>query len=221
MSPFGVSSHDKYWLLPLAAGSFALVEADQRILRHFGSTPLAHSGSLSDFGIAALAGGGAAFYLSGIAGSDAHRREAGLLTGEAAVNSVIVGEAMKLIFQRPRPTEKDAGRFGAGGASFPSEHALAAWSMATVIAHEYPGPMTKLLAYGAATGISLARVADRKHFPSDVVVGSALGYLIGRYVYREHHDPELAGAGVIEFLENETQKPEKAFLSAFLEKWPV
>ncbi len=55
------------------------------------------------------------------------------------------------------------------------------------------------LAFGAATGISLSRVAARQHFPSDVVVGSALGYLIGHYVYRAHHNPELPGANVGSF----------------------
>ena len=137
--------------------------------------------------------------LRGITTHDNHDRETGFLAGEAATNSIIVGEALKLVFQRPRPNAVHAGRFGAGGASFPSEHALAAWSIASVIAHEYPGPLTKLLAYGAASGISLSRVAARQHFPSDVIVGSALGYLIGRYVYRAHHDPELPGASVRDF----------------------
>jgi hypothetical protein len=31
------------------------------------------------------------------------------------------------------------------------------------------------------------RVVGRKHFTSDVIVGSAAGYLIGRYVFRAHH----------------------------------
>jgi hypothetical protein len=32
---------------------------------------------------------------------------------------------------------------------------------------------------------------NKEHFPSDAVVGSALGLLIARQVYRKHHDPEL------------------------------
>jgi membrane-associated phospholipid phosphatase len=40
-----------------------------------------------------------------------------------------------------------------------------------------------------AAGVSVARVTSRNHFPSDVVVGSAIGYLIGGYVYRRHSDP--------------------------------
>ena len=187
-------AQDKNWLVPLGIGTLGLVAADQDIMRHFGSTPVAHSNSLSNYGLAAMVGGAASLYLRGATTHDDHSRETGFLAGEAAVDSVIVGETMKLAFQRPRPNEANAGSFGAGGASFPSEHALAAWSIASVIAHEYPGPLTKLLAYGAASGITLSRIAARQHFPSDVAVGSALGYLIGRYAYRAHHDPDLPGA---------------------------
>src|ERR1700674_2314209 len=193
-SPFHLHTQDKKWLLPLGVGTLGLVASDQDIMRHFGNTPMAHSSSFSNYGLAAMVGGAASLYLRGAITHDDHSRETGFLAGEAAVNGLVVGETMKLVFQRPRPNAANAGSFGAGGASFPSEHALVAWSIASVIAHEYPGPLTKLLAYGAATGISLSRVAARQHFPSDVVVGSALGYLVGRYVYRAHHDPELPGA---------------------------
>jgi hypothetical protein len=187
-------AQDRNWLVPLGVGTLGLVAADHDIMRHFGNSPVAHSNSFSNYGLAAMVGSAASLYLRGSTGNDDHSRETGLLAGEAAVNSVIVAEAMKLAFQRPRPNAANAGSFGAGGASFPSEHALAAWSIASVISQEYPGPLTKLLAYGAASGISLSRVATQQHFPSDVVVGSALGYLIGRYVYRAHHDQELPGA---------------------------
>src|SRR6266853_3948974 len=192
-SPFHLRTQDKKWLV-LGVGTLGLVPSDQDIMRHFGNAPMAHSSSFSNYGLGAMIGGAASLYLRGTITHDDHSREAGFLAGEAAVNSVIVGEAMKLVFQRPRPNTANAGRFGAGGASFPSEHSLLAWSIASVIAHDYPGPLTKLLAYGAATGVTLSRVAARQHFPSDVVVGSALGYLIGRYEYRAHHDPDLPGA---------------------------
>lgn len=182
------------WLVPFGVGTVGLVAADGDIMRHFGNSPFAHSSAMSNYGLAATAASAASLYLIGTSTNNEHSRETGFLAGEAATNSIIVGEALKLVFERPRPNAVNAGTFGAGGASFPSEHALAAWSIASVIAHEYPGPLTKLLAYGAASGISLSRVSTRQHFPSDVVVGSALGYLIGRYVYRAHHDRELPGA---------------------------
>jgi hypothetical protein len=194
-----LDTEDKNWLVPLGVGTLGLIAADNDIMRHFGRTPTAHSNSFSNYGLAAMVGGAASLYLRGATTNGDHSRETGFLAGEAAVNSLIVAETMKLVFQRPRPNAVNAGSFGAGGASFPSEHALAAWSIASVVAHEYPGPFTKLLAYGAASGISSARVAARDHFPSDVVVGGALGYLIGRYVYRAHHDPELPGASANDF----------------------
>jgi membrane-associated phospholipid phosphatase len=208
-SPWHLHTQDKRWLAPLAVGTLVLVASDQAIMRHFGTTPLTHSSSFSNYGLATLAGSAASLYLRGAMTKtkDDHSRETGFLAGEAALNSVIVAETMKLAFQRPRPNAANAGSFGAGGASFPSEHALAAWSIASVIAHEYPGPMTRLLVYGAAMGITLSRVAAREHFPSDVFVGSAVGYLMGRYVYRAHHDSRLPGSSASAFEETFTEEP--------------
>ena len=204
-------TRDRSWLVPFGVGTLSLVMADHDIMRHFGSSPAAPSNRFGTYGLAVMIGSTATLYLHGAATNDDQRRETGFLAGEAAVNSVLVGQALKLAFQRPRPNAVNAGSFGAGGASFPSEHALAAWSIATVIVHEYPGPLTKLLAYGGATGISLSRITSRQHFPSDVVVGSALGYLIGRYVYRAHHDPELPGGRANDFNRDfEEQEPPHA-----------
>jgi Capsule assembly protein Wzi/PAP2 superfamily len=208
--PIQSNNKDRNWLVPIGVSALGLMAADGGLMRHFGSSPVAHTSAFSNYGLAALAAGSASLYLRGATNSNDHDRESGLLAGEAATDSIIVGEAMKLAFGRARPNQRNAGDFGAGGASFPSEHALAAWSIASVIAHEYPGPLTKLLVYGTASGISLSRVAARQHFPSDVVVGSALGYLIGRYVYRAHHDPELPGVSANDLGEDETAEREPA-----------
>ena len=70
------------------------------------------------------------------------------------------------------------------GGSFPSQHSAISWAVASVIAHEYPGPLTKLLSYGLAGAVSVARVEAHDHFMSDAVIGSALGWYLGRQVYR-------------------------------------
>src|SRR6202022_406173 len=86
---------------------------------------------------------------------NAHWRETGFLAGEAAVNSLVAVEAFKYSLRRERPFQGDgSGPFFHGGTSFPSEHAAAAWSVASVIAHEYPGPLPKLFAYGLASAVS-------------------------------------------------------------------
>jgi len=96
---------------------------------------------------------------------------------------------------RERPYQGNgSGAFFHSGTSFPSEHAAAAWSIAGVIAHEYPGTLPTLFAYGAASAVSLSRIRARQHFPSDVLVGSVLGYLVAQNVYRHRHNPEVGGA---------------------------
>ncbi len=196
-SPWHLHAQDARWLVAFGAGTGAVIAADHNIMRRLGSssTLASYSPGFGNYGVAAMSGAAAGVYLRGKVNHDEHSRETGLLTTEALADSMAVGQGLKLAFQRPRPYSANAGDFGAGGASFPSQHALAAWSMASMVAQEYPGPLTKLLAYGAASGISLSRITARQHFPSDVVVGSALGYLIGQHVYRTHHDPELPGAG--------------------------
>jgi membrane-associated phospholipid phosphatase len=64
----------------------------------------------------------------------------------------------------------------------PSEHAMNVWAFAHVVAGQYNGIGTKALVYGVATTVSVSRVMARQHFPSDVLVGSTFGWLIGGYV---------------------------------------
>jgi membrane-associated phospholipid phosphatase len=47
--------------------------------------------------------------------------------------------------------------------------------------------LNQLALYGIATGVNLTRVLGQQHFPSDVLVGSAVGWMIGHYVYKRHH----------------------------------
>jgi membrane-associated phospholipid phosphatase len=121
-----------------------------------------------------------------------------LLGAEALVDALIVETALKGATQRSRPLIDNAsGEFFEGGDSFPSGHAMQAWSLATVIANEYKGHrIVQFGAYGLATAVSLSRFTARKHFLSDVLVGSAMGYGIGRYVYRTHHDSSGAEASI-------------------------
>lgn len=123
-----------------------------------------------------------------------HATETGILGGEAMVDSLAVSEVLKAVSMRERPTVDNAkGKFFQSSvgldSSFPSNHAIVAWSSAAVIASEYNGLLTRVLAYGLATGVSTTRVLARQHFPSDVLVGSAVGWMIGRYVV--HHRRRL------------------------------
>jgi hypothetical protein len=134
-------------------------------------------------------------WLLGHAKHNEHWSETGFLAGEAALNSLVAVEGLKYSLRRERPFQGDGSGsfFHSGGTSFPSEHAAAAWSVAGVIAHEYPGPLTKIMAYGLASLVSVSRVKAHQHFPSDVLVGSVIGNLIAQNIYSRHHDLDLGG----------------------------
>ena len=185
---------DLQWAVPFVAATAGFMAGDSWISKQIPLSKVQTSETFSDYGAYSLIGaGGGAFVLGHILGND-QMSESGLLSGEAAINSTAVAYLLKEITQRPRPYQANgSGTFFQGGSSFPSEHAAIAWSIASVMAHEYPSTLTKILAYGLATGISATRVTGQQHFSSDVIIGSALGWYFGRQVYRAHHDTELGG----------------------------
>jgi hypothetical protein len=179
---------------PFAGFTAALIASDSWMSKQVPANHVNRSHTFSNYATLSLVGAGAGGFLLGEISRNDHLREAGLLSGEAAINSTAIAYAFKGITGRERPDQDDGkGLFFQGGGSFTSEHAAVAWSIASIAAHEYTGPLTKLLAYGLATGVTITRVTGKDHFPSDAVVGSAIGWYMGRQVYRAHHDPELGG----------------------------
>ncbi|HEY6307218.1 MAG TPA: phosphatase PAP2 family protein, partial [Candidatus Angelobacter sp.] len=200
-SPFKAKIEDLNWLLPVAGLTAGLINADAELSSRISSTGTLtrHSSSIANAGVALAVGGTGSLYVLGRLRSDEQQQETGILAGEAAINSLVIGEAFKVMTRRQRPSDgAGQGKFGRGTAlnsSFPSLHAALSWSAASVLAHEYPGVLTQLLAYGVAGGVSVARVTGKDHFPSDVLVGSAMGWFIGRQVYADHHNAEIGGGG--------------------------
>ncbi|TAM84189.1 MAG: phosphatase PAP2 family protein [Acidobacteria bacterium] len=195
-SPFHLRLRDADWLVPLGGLAAALLVTDTEVSRHLSNDPsrINNSRTFSNMGAATLIGGAGGLYLLGKLRHNEHMRETGVLSGEAVLDSYLATTAIKSAAGRERPYVGNAdGRFRQGGNSFPSEHSAAAWSAAGVLAHEYPGPLTRLFAYGLASAISASRVTGKEHFPSDVLVGSILGYLIAQHVYHSHHNPEIWG----------------------------
>jgi membrane-associated phospholipid phosphatase len=196
-SPFRARPSDAPWLAPLAGVAAGLFVTDRQYSASLprNAATLRHYRTVSDAGVAALIGGGAGLYLFSFPTHNEHWRETGFLAGEAALNSLVTVEALKYSLGRERPYQGNGrGAFFQGGTSFPSEHAAAAWSIAGVVAHEYDGTLPKLFAYGVASAVSFSRVRARQHFPSDVLVGSVLGYLVAQSVYSRRHNAEVGGA---------------------------
>jgi len=196
-SPAKLRFSDTEWLVPLSGVTAGLFVTDASYSRHLSQNPstISHYKTLSDAGIAALIGGAGGMWLLGHAKHNEHWSETGFLAGEAALNSLVAVESFKYTLRRERPFQGDGSGpfFHRGGTSFPSEHAAAAWSVAGVIAHEYPGPFTKIMAYGLASMVSFSRVRAHQHFPSDVLVGTVIGNLVAQNIYSRHHDPDLGG----------------------------
>ncbi len=178
--------------LPFAALTGALIAGDHSLADQVPAGQVQRSRDISNFATFALAGGAAGLYSFGRFARNEHLRETGLLSGEAALNTSLITFLLQRSTLRQDPSQGN-GKFFERGNAFPSAHAALAWSIATVTAHEYPGPLTRIFAYGLATTVTATRVTGKKHFPSDVLVGSALGWYLGRQVYRSRHDPELGG----------------------------
>src|ERR1700687_3934959 len=195
-SPARVRFSDAQSLLAISGITAGLMVTEHEYSKHLSHNPstISRYNNLSNASVGALIGGAGGMWLLSHATHNDHWRETGLLAGEAALNSFVVVEGFKYPLGRQRPFQGNgSGDFFQGGTSFPSEHAAAAWSVAGVIAHEYPGVLTKLLVYGLAATAACSRVRARQHFPSDVCVGSVIGNLVAQNIYSRHRDPEVGG----------------------------
>jgi hypothetical protein len=204
---------DADWLVPLGGAAAAMFATDSSYSRHLSNSPnrIKYSNDVSNYGLGAMVGIGGGLYLWGQITHDDHKIETGILAGEAAIDTLGPVYAMKYAFGRERPLQDNyRGRFGQGGVSFPSQHAAAVWSIASVVAHEYPGPLTSLFVYGLASAVSASRISAKQHFPSDVLVGSAIGWLEGMYVYRKHHDPRVGGGDWETYAESQDSRERSA-----------
>ncbi len=179
------------WDAVVVGATGVLIANDESVLYQVPVGWHSTSRDISDactYGSAAIAGG---IYFTGLITRDEHAQETGIRTAEATADSVILYSVMKAVFQRQRPySGVGEGKFFAGNwtnGSFPSGHAMFTWTIASTVAHEYHSVPLDILMYGLATTVSTTRVTAGQHFPSDVFVGSVLGFLIGDYVA---HKPE-------------------------------
>jgi hypothetical protein len=133
-------------------------------------------------------------------------KETFLMVTEALATSATWTGLLKVGFGRERPSQREAkesdwtgplgifsnesNRRGKQFMSFPSGHSSAIWSIAAVLAHRYPKYyIVPFLSYSIASAVAYSRMVVDAHWPSDVVVGSALGYLCARQVLRDNSKP--------------------------------
>jgi membrane-associated phospholipid phosphatase len=185
-SPFHLNKGDFKWLAPVAVGGGALAIFDHKISNSVrADTSLrGPSNAISNVGLVAPWAVPGTMWVLGMTSHNPHTLEAGRLGIEAAVDSEIVMNVIKIATNRARPNGEDR-------RSFPSGHTMSAFALASVMSKEYHNkPLVVFGSYGFATAVGLARVGGLNHFPTDVLAGAVLGELVGRYVV--HHHAQLA-----------------------------
>jgi len=193
-SPFHINRENAKWWIVFGGATAALIAADQKISdtlpqKTFLTTPSKWTSRIgADYFLYPL---WASFYVFGKIGDRPRARDTGRLGIEALIDADIAVTIMKLATQRPRPVTKgDSVKFFTGGNAFPSGHSIQTWALARVAAREYSDQKwVPILAYSAASTVSVSRFAGRRHNASDALAGAAMGFFIGDYVYRHHHAP--------------------------------
>jgi membrane-associated phospholipid phosphatase len=182
------------WDAVFLAGTATLIATDRHTIGIVSRDDINISRDISNVGLYGSEAAAGAIFFTGLITNNAHAKETGFLTAEALMNAFPVYAGLQLIAGRERPDQGVGhGRFfqdHATGTSFPSGHAMFTWTIAAVIAHEYPRPWVKILAYSTAAAVSITRYTGREHFVADVAVGSFLGYFIGRHIFNLHCSSE-------------------------------
>lgn len=107
-----------------------------------------------------------------------HWRPAGFAT-VALGGGLLLNKGLKLLFARPRPALDWSAATLPASFSFPSGHAMATATFATVLTtlawrSRWRWPVVGT-AWGFALSVAVSRVVLGVHFPSDVLAGLALG----------------------------------------------
>jgi membrane-associated phospholipid phosphatase len=127
-----------------------------------------------------------------LAGSNETARAAEHI-GIALLASGVANGALKFGVGRERPSfTDDPHRFAPFNAkdrwqSFPSGHAVVAFSLAASISEEARRPWVTAATYGTAALVGWSRVYEDRHWTSDVVAGALVGIATSRYTLHRLH----------------------------------
>jgi len=135
----------------------------------------------------------AAIYGVGLMRKDSYAENSALLAAEALADGFLLDLPMKAVTGRRQPLSYfgngpytgsffngSHNPFNSGG--FYSGHAMASMAVATALAHRYRHHRwVPFVAYGLAGAISFSRITTSNHFPGDVFLGGAMGFVIARY----------------------------------------
>jgi membrane-associated phospholipid phosphatase len=186
------------WDALILLGTGALIATDRQTVPDVSQHTIDVSSNISNAAIYGTGTAAGSIWIAGLISDNPHQKETGLLTLEALTDAMPIYTVLQVIAGRERPGEGTGnGRFFQKhwiDGSFPAGHAMFCWTMATVVAHEYPRWWVKALLYGAAATVSVTRFTAHDHFAADTLVGTVFGYFIGRHIFHAHCNPDFSEA---------------------------
>lgn len=128
-------------------------------------------------------------YGIGAIAKDTRLKNMSLATLQSFIFAEVASAGIKVLTCRERPDANSQSWLGPfatfESTSFVSGHSTRAFALATTVAGFYPEKKwIGIVSYSLATMTSLGRVISKEHWTSDVIVGAALGYFIGRGVVK-------------------------------------
>jgi hypothetical protein len=150
-------------------------------------------------GVYAVAAGGA-LYFGGLIADNSGLRETGAMSLEALAYAGVITTMAKVIFGRSRPY------VGEGPSRFrwfqvedtylalPSGHCAVAFAFSTVLARRIDCLPVTIALYGLAGLTFLQRMYEDRHWFSDAVLGSAIGYVVADAVVNLHGKQQREGS---------------------------
>jgi membrane-associated phospholipid phosphatase len=131
---------------------------------------------------------GGGLYSIGLFGGNDNIRTTGRMVFESVAIAGLITTITKSVFGRHRPYNNDGSTAFEGPTvnadylSLPSGHATVAFALSTTLANRIHNTYASIGLYTLAGITSLSRIYDDKHWASDVILGSAIGYFVADFI---------------------------------------
>lgn len=195
--------NSKQWITAgaVVGGTLLLYQYDTKINTYFQSKQTKLGQNITKHGLEPFGSGLysfptlALFYAQGMVFKNPRSQKVALLGAKAYILSGIFVQFPKLLINRHRPFHDTPSQYNIfEGPSlslykaFPSGHSTSVFAIASVIASEYRSTIwVPIVSYTVASLSALSRIYDNKHWASDVFMGAAFGWAIGKLVYNSNH----------------------------------
>ena len=182
----------------VAAATFAVMPLDRSTMnltnggqRYYYSVPVVAGRVYGEwYSIGAVAG---SFGIYGLLARDTASKKISIELLQAGIYAELATMMLKSIVGRARPYNSESPYtfhpftiINDGYHSFPSGHATAAMALSTVMSRHARSTTLKILAYVPAGFTLFARIYQQKHWASDEILGSAIGFFVGNWVVDLH-----------------------------------